>query len=56
MWEQLLAAGRHGVGRRDPLIISADPHSNFVRKIICLHDASQLLFWQGTIFGKIIFF
>lgn len=43
-----------GVG--DPLIISADAHANFVRKIICRYDAPQLLCWQVTVFGKIIFF
>lgn len=46
---------RSGAGG-DPLIISADAHANSVRKIICRYDAPQLLCWQVTVFGKIIFF
>lgn len=37
----------------DPLIISSDPHANFVRNIICRCDNFQLLHWQVTIFEEI---
>lgn len=38
-----------------PFIISADPHTNFVRKIVRHCDMSQLLHWQMVIFEEIFF-
>lgn len=48
-----LAAGNLEWG--DPLIISADPHANFVRKFIYHRDTPQLLHWQVTVFEEIDF-